>query len=1110
VPSSVRAIVVLSLLAVISPAGVAPAQSDAPPPDTPAPPSAAPSPTTPEVREVAPATYYVKDENGKLVRVLNLTLPELHRLLRLDLEQADSSAHLPSYTLQELQIRGKAEGNRSHLTVTASIRLLTENWVRVPLRLGNTVLREQPKYEGEAEVVITSEEAGEGYVCWFRGAEGQFCSLTLELAAAIEQVGNEFRFDLQSPRATSSTLEFEVPVENAMATVSNGLLEVVDTEKATRFLVAGIGGDFRLTWREGDLRPANPRPLLEANVEQLVKVDGVRQVTADLRIKVSSLRGEFDAFTVRLPIGAKLFPRQFNQSGLQVAELPDASSTGAKLVQVKLDRATMAAVEAQLLIEYVPAANGKSVEYDLGGLDVEDAFRQSGTIDFVVKNDLKMTWKPVAGAQRTFVPEALRSKVFARFEITRRSYSLLMQVSPKDTQVSVEPTYQIHVARRQIQLDATLKYRIRGANLYGLNVQLSGWQVTQVRPDAAIDAEALDTSKIDPLFIPLSAAGMTDSGELTLQLSAVYPLAEDSDGFRVTLPRPEAKTLAPATVVITLADNLELTISDEESRGLERDPFPPTLELPEGQRRPLFYRESSEAAASLLVAQLDVRPRSVSVSAESEVKLDSRTARVTQTFKYRVAYEPLRRLQFVVSRNLLDGGDLRFVYQQQALPMVELDATSPEKAPLEESGDQPWVRIEVDPLGELYGTQEIAVQHSHSLLDIGTGQETPLAIPLVQPWLGDGTIATGNTMDVQSGADMSVRADDDRWEAREAVVAGGLSFASDAFPPVLSLQVSRRDVRRQTSTVVSQTWIETRLGESIRRERAVFRISTNAGHVAVQLPEAAKLQRLGRDGGDVTDYVTRDQQTRLIDVSPGQEHVLELWYEMPAPSRWLATIDLDVPKVVEAQSNQRVFWTLITPPNVHLLSPPGGLTPELTWQWRGFFWGRVSRLQPQELERWIGAAPQAGRLPETSNHYLFSSFGTLDRERFTLAARGTLLVTMSGVSLAIGLLLIYVRGLRHPAAIFVGGLVVFTLILWYPGLAAELSQASAIGLLLALVACLLKWFVDLRQARGSVIQGTTYASPDSQTVKAAVSTPDSKAVPATTVPASMAVAESKA
>lgn len=1064
------------------------------------------------VREVQPTIYYVKDESGQLLPVFNLSLPELQRLMQRESKTNDGTVQIPEFTLQSLQIRGTLEGSRVHLTVDATIRLLTDAWVRVPLRLDNAVWRDTPTFEGQAEVVVLSEGAGQGYVSWLRGEEGQFCTVSLELMAAVQQVGTEYRLDLQLPRATSSTFDLQVPIRGATAMVSNGLLEVLEAgEDASRLLVSGVGGDFRLTWRQGVPRPATLSPLLEANIEQVVKVDGVRQVTADLRLRVSSLRGEFDSFTVRLPPGARLFPRQFNQSGLRLVEQPEVDS-GARRIQVRLDRATSATVEVQMLIEYVATTEDPGAEYDLGGFEVEDAFRQSGTIDFAVKSGLRLSWQPIAGVQRTFVPESLRQKLSARFEMTRRSYGLLMQVSSKETQISVEPAYEIFVDQRTVRLDATFKYRIRGASPYGLNIQVPGWQVTQVGPETLIDSETLELQETDPLFLPLATA-MTDSGELVLHIKAQQSLPEDASQISLKLPRPEARTLVPASLVVISAENIELTVSEQDSQGLERDPFPPAIEVPrEQQRRRMHFRERSDAVASVLNAAIEVHPRSVSVNGEADIRLDSRVARVQQRFQYRVSYEPLRRLQFTMPRDLFDGGDVQFLYQQQALPLIQWHTVDPQgNSPAE---DLQWVQVEVDPLGELLGSHEIVVQHDQAWSLRGSDREVPLVVPLVQPWLGDGTVITGNTARVQGSTELTIRVNDSLWtplENASGVSESDVTMVADGMPLQLALRVHRRDLRRQSSTIVSRSWLETRWDTAKRRDRAVFRVATNQDNVAIELPGEADLLRVGLDGTDVTHLVLRDEQRiRTVAVTPGQEHVLELWYSMPARSRWPGVLELEVPRVLQAKSHHRVYWTLMMPPHVHLLTPPVGMTPELTWTWRGLFWSRVSRLQPEDLERWMGATTQSDDFPQTVNHYLLSSFGTLDGHRFSIASRSAVLMTMSGTALLAGLALIYVRSLRHPALLFGIGLTLFTLILGYPDLSAALAQAAVLGVLLSLIACALKWVMDRRLPGGSLIQGVAYASPDSQTIRASSLQPENRGASTSTIPATMVPGESQA
>jgi hypothetical protein len=116
-----------------------------------------------------------------------------------------------------------------------------------------------------------------------------------------------------------------------------------------------------------------------------------------------------------------------------------------------------------------------------------------------------------------------------------------------------------------------------------------------------------------------------------------------------------------------------------------------------------------------------------------------------------------------------------------------------------------------------------------------------------------------------------------------------------------------------------------------------------------------------------------------------------------------------------------------------------------------------------------------------------------------------MLIVTSGIILVIGLLLIYAAPLRHPAALFAGALVMLMLILWHPDLSIALVQASLLGVVLALVACGLKWYFDLRRSQATVIPGTPYSSPDSQTVKALPAEAASESLPTTNAAAVSAV-----
>ena len=199
----------------------------------------------------------------------------------------------------------------------------------------------------------------------------------------------------------------------------------------------------------------------------------------------------------------------------------------------------------------------------------------------------------------------------------------------------------------------------------------------------------------------------------------------------------------------------------------------------------------------------------------------------------------------------------------------------------------------------------------------------------------------------------------------------------------------------------------------------------------------------------------------------------------------LPRLELQVPRVEDASGSPRTFWQLATPAKQHLVMPPPGMTGEMHWVRQGIVWTRQPRLSQAELETWAQATSQDPP-PEEWNGYLFSSVDVEESRGGILAPRFLLLLSVSGLALATGLAWIYLPRTRHPAVLFVGGLLLLGGAVLVPDLAIATTQAAYLGLVLAGLALLLKWIVDSRHAGRTVIRGTTYASPDTNTIHAAV------------------------
>jgi hypothetical protein len=381
-------------------------------------------------------------------------------------------------------------------------------------------------------------------------------------------------------------------------------------------------------------------------------------------------------------------------------------------------------------------------------------------------------------------------------------------------------------------------------------------------------------------------------------------------------------------------------------------------------------------------------------------------------------------------------------------------------------------------------------------------------VPLVVPATSEDTTHTGSTLKISTAENVQVGVEDENWEvaAEDATAPDSeLTLASSAIPSSATMRVTSSARRHRTSTVISKAWIQTWLNSVGRRDRAVFRITTDENRIEVRLPDGAAVKHIALDGHRVSGPAnsTEPIPIELDEVVSPAEHVVELWYWLPRLRRSLGEVTMKAPVITDAKWADRLYWQLTTPPDEHLLHPPAEMTPELTWKWQGLFWARSARLRQSDLENLMGASSQTP-VPETLNQYLFSSFGEINNPECTTAARRDIVLALSGCALLVGLLLIYVPALRHPGLLFAGGVLLLSAMLWYPELSIGLVQASCLGLALILSACLLKWVVDAREARRSLVRGASYSSPDSKTVRATLPPVDGSSFPTTaTAPAAV-------
>lgn len=588
--------------------------------------------TAQQVEESRPSVYYLPDKQGNLQPVLDFQYQDFVELYKLK-NQLQRRQAPPRYSVQRMTASGTAGEEFAELSLQFEVLVRDDDWVRVPLRLDQGLLRGEVKHKGPGEQLVHYERDGDGYVCWLRGKSDTQHEVAVTMLVPLALVGDQPRLRLFVPRATVSELKLKVPLTGAIGEVSENatlLSSAAAGKDATEFNVVGLGGDFQLTWHKSNPSGAEMPLVLEATGTVLTRLDA-RSIVDEATLSVRSSGAAFDRFTVRLPPGAELSPGTAHGYTLTPVE-KKGKPTEKRLVAVQLSKKTVGPIEVRLTCrrDYDPPKTGSWCE--LAGFEVVGAARQWGVAAVAAGNQWQVLWgtsREVRGVDP--LPKGLRkADVVAGFEYSAQPYSLTARLTPRKIRVGVDPRYVLLVDRDMVRLEGKLTYTIRGGKVSTLEMAIPGWELDEVGPANLVAAAGVALSG-NEAAIPLAQPA---SGTLELQLRAHHVLEAGAKSLRAALPRLQADSIAPASVAVVAADNIELTPDSRSIEGLQRQPtasFRWQEKLPARQQAPLFYRG---VGAAVFAADFRVHAQQVAVDVPGQATLDRRTSEVQQRQSY--------------------------------------------------------------------------------------------------------------------------------------------------------------------------------------------------------------------------------------------------------------------------------------------------------------------------------------------------------------------------------------------------------------------------------------------------------------------------------------------
>jgi hypothetical protein len=996
----------------------------------------------PRIEELKPEILYLRDKSGRLVPVPGFLYEDFMEMVEQKARRDAPATEVPDFSIQQVTIDGEAAQQTATLVARIDMTIRRPDWVQVPLGLGEGALTRPAEYEGRGDHFLHFDARSGQYVVWLRGAAGAEHRLTLHMQAPLKTTLGQHKLALNVPRAASSKLTLKVAATDIVASAAPSRIvpEVTSDGQSSAISLLGVAGDVVVTWSPAT-RAATPlESILESTGTLLVKIDG-RSVTSDAALNVRSFGGEFDRFRVRLPKGATLTGGQ--QAGYTLTSVGTASSP---LVDVKLDKPTTGPVEVRVLTERAFDLTSAGEVLDLAGFQVVEAVahRQGGQIGVVVAGDWQLIWEDRVRVRQIDEPvEALqRPDLLAAFEYVGQPCALTARVAPRRTRVSVDPEYVYYVSAHETRLDARLKYSIRGAKAFSLDLDLHGWEVEDVGPASLIDARSIDIGDGSRLSIPLLQPTVGDV-EITIRARRAH--SNDSGDLELQLPVPQSAVAAPASVALVLDDNVELATQAEKLVALSPQRLRPDLRLPPRRQDPLVFR--AERPDAKYAGRLTVRPQKVVVDVASTANLTRESAAIEQRFGYQVLYEPVDRLHFAVPARLAATTGYRVFVDGMEAPLELVSA---------DDGSADSVRMQLRLPEPRTGLFAVVGRFELPLSQEQRDGETLLDLPLAMPLEGE---LSANTLAVNVQSGMRAKLRGEHWKvagADEGAQNERLRLTAATAVAEAPLSVEMGGFAAARTVAVQRAWIQTWLSDQARQERAVFVATSSEPRVSIQLPAGASAGELEvMLDNRPSRWTVRPENVVVVDwPSADAPHVLELRYLYAPEKPGAVSVALEAPVFGQSAGLHRCYWQLVLPSDRHLFGSGANLTPQFAWQWNRLHLSRVNTLDQADLEEWTGALNEADPTG-SANVYLFSAMGQPQSTVVWVVARSLIVFAASLAVLAAAFLILYVPQLRRPQTLVVVGLFVLALALAYPEPAILLGQAAALGLVLAIAAAVL-------------------------------------------------------
>lgn len=928
----------------------------------------------------------------------------------------------------------------------------------------------------------------------------------------------------------------------------------------------GRGGEtVEIAWRKERKKRGDDSTLPAAEEAVVLLVENAlitaelseSDVSYDVSLPIKVFGGKRNLFQIILPTGATVTPDVVTATDANGAKFEIQETTvkdveyadkQAKALEVRLREETKAATinlktHAPNEFELGEDDDSKPSERIISGFAVLGAQKQFGRVKLVQSPDAVFNVAPKTGVSNS--SDEILEDGEEVYSFYMQPFQLRAEKIENKPTVNVKPEYLLNVGYDDQTMRVRFLYSVYGAKVKELKAKINGWEFSElVDPKNVFKQYDAGPEENGVWRFPLNAPL---KGEIVLEM--ILKRAQNGENaseneneanaetkrLEIETPTPVADSVEAGALVVAPEDSVEFSSNVDETIGLSTKTARSMSLAVEQAKTPrqttLYYQTKSIGSGNddkiKLVAELRRLPQEIEANVKTDASIsDKGILRVTETINYKIERESLDSLTFVALdpiaeivenravKCFVDGKPQNIVVEGEI--KEEIDRSEDEK---DDSDRKTSFSVPLD--APKLGTCVVTFQYELPSVEMLENATNYFVVKLLQPSerVNDVEVKTKNelTLVAPNGYEISYmtkQSSDAFWRPDP------YERAEDARAEVMRLRSHMPELyapfgvalgMEAVSTIVDRAWVQSWITDSMRVDRAAYRVSCKRSILEIKTPENALLDRVAVSingkllpianelkQGVVVDSVNRVVRIPVSDELKKESFLLELSYNAPARFGPRGRYEAQFPKFLgKSVWVRRTYWQVVMRYDRHIVVDPENWTAEFVVKrggWIGVY-RRFPTMSQEELAQWLGLA-KTEPLPEEANVYLYSAFGDGneisvsegekaanpggqsgaapedgDREKgtnhaqntskstddapvaaFYVVERALLILIGSGAALIIGLSLTYFPVLRNKVSLFLIALIVLAASAFRPLLALLFLQTTVLGVALAFAA----------------------------------------------------------